>query len=123
MLTKLSRWGIDLSLSNIWAIIDKQYVELKTPAHPQGLSFWEIKWGAVSLPKKNFLFPLIAALISASLWSSLFIRRFSYKGREQIKNKVRWRDDQETVRKKTKGINYQIVLRHSGCRESQALKP
>ena len=49
-----------------------QYVALKTPAQPHSLSLSFFKWGAVSVPKKNFAFPLMAASTRASLWVSLF---------------------------------------------------
>ena len=50
----------------------EQYVALKMPAHPQSLSLSVIKCGAVSVPKKYFGFPLMAACIRYFLWVSLF---------------------------------------------------
>ena len=72
LLVKFSNWGKAFSLSNNWAKIDMQYVELKTPAHPHALSLSLVKWGAVSVPKKNLGFPLVATLRRAFLWISLF---------------------------------------------------
>ena len=45
---------MDFWLSNIWANINKQYFELKTPAQLQSLSLSSIRLLAVSVPKKNF---------------------------------------------------------------------
>ena len=42
------------------------------PAHPHLLSLSDNKWGAVSVPKKNFSWPLTAALMRAFLCFSLF---------------------------------------------------
>ena len=72
LLIKFSNWGKAFSLSNNWAKIGRQYVALKIPAHPQALSLSDIKWGAVSVPKKNFELPFVATFNNSFLSSSLF---------------------------------------------------
>ena len=43
-----------------------EFIVLNTPAHPQIFSLCLTSWGAESVPRKNFLFPDVAALINAS---------------------------------------------------------
>ncbi len=41
---------------------------VKQPAHPQAFSLVSVAWGALSVPRKTRLCPLVASLRSASLW-------------------------------------------------------
>ena len=45
------------------------------PAHPQLLSFWCLKWGALSVPRKNFWDPETAASIIAKVTRDEFMNQ------------------------------------------------
>jgi hypothetical protein len=57
--------------SKTFAYSDRATGALYIPAHPQGHSFLRLSWGALSVPRKNLLLPLVTAeTIACPRWGA-----------------------------------------------------